>query len=555
MRSSTPGAGKRRRPLCRVRPPALVVLLASALLATPPAAAEVAGPGYVLPVEGQVLRPFEPPVDDYGPGHRGVDLAVAPGGAVHAAGAGEVAFAGTVAGQRWVSIEHRDGVRTSYGALRTLDVAVGDHVLRGDPLGTATGAHGEVLRPGSGLHWSARRHGTYLDPLTLLGSVPRPTLVGEGGWRATHHPNVPYAPYEGGSRFGILATPSPTADGPGYAVPPNGHRLLQVQGYGSVGPQELLDATDLGIDPADSHRFSYAGCEPSARGCAPRHHGGQDTDLTEAQGAELLDRQLRALQRAEPNRPVDLLGHSMGGSIVTYWLEHLHDADDLGLPPVVNAVVVGAPLGGSGTASLVRAVGGDPVAGRVVEGGRRMLDAAGWDAAGQVSALSRPVRTYGAPVWRPRPARAPEAIDADVRVLELAGSRDAIVGRTDAGSSGRATVLPGGHSSVLETEALRQAVYGFLREGDVDFEVGSRVGVGSDVVSDAARTLATIVDVWPARSLVRAGRLGDRHTFAYESTKTLVGGPDSDAPTVPRGLRQPSFDHGGGPVLDHTPAG
>jgi hypothetical protein len=542
--------------------PSLLVLLAAVLLVSVPgaAAADVPAGAYTLPAEGEVLRHFDAPDHAYGPGHRGVDLAVPPGGAVHAAAAGEVVFAGTVAGHRWVSVEHGDGVRTSYGAMRTTDVEVGDRVARGERLGTATGAHGEVLRPETGLHWSARRRGAYIDPLTLLGSVPRPTLVGEGGWRPTAHPNAPYARYEGGSRYGILATPSPAAREAGYAVPPNGHRLLQVQGYGTYGPEPLIDPADLGIDPADDHLFSYAGCEPTARGCAPRPYGGQATDLTEAQGAELLDRQLRALQRAEPNRPVDLLGHSMGGAIIAHWVEHLHDPGDLGLPPVVNVIPVGAPLGGSGTASLPRAVGDDPVLGRVGEGGRRLASAAGWDAAGRVSLISRPVETYGAPVWRGRPARAPGSIHPTVRVLELAGSRDAIVGRTDAGSVGRATVLPGGHSSVLDTEAARQAIYDFLSEGEVGFEVGSRVGVGSDITSDAARTAATMLDLWPGRTILRAARLGDRNTVVYEGVKASVGGPQGDAPAVPRGLRQPSFDHAHatrrghapGPALDHA---
>jgi hypothetical protein len=544
------------------RLPCLLVLLTIVLVVGVPVAASADVPGgpYTLPVDGAVLRHFHAPDHAYGPGHRGVDLAVPPGGSVHAAAGGEVAFVGTVAGHRWVSVDHGDGVRTSYGAMRTTDVQVGDRVTRGERLGTATGTHGEVLRPEAGLHWSARRGGAYIDPLTLLGSVPRPTLVGEGGWRPTAHPNVPYARYEGGSRLGILATPSPTAREAGYAVPPNGHRLLQVQGYGTFGPQPLIDPADLGIDPADSHLFSYAGCEPTARGCAPRPYGGQDTDLTEAQGAELLDRQLRALQRAEPNRPVDLLGHSMGGAIIAYWVEHLHDPHDLGLPPVVNLIPVGAPLGGSGAAALPRAVGDDAVLGRFGEAGRRLAAAAGWDAAGRVSLVSRPVETYGAPAWWGRPARAPGSIHPTVRVLELAGSRDAIVGRTDAGSVGRATVLPGGHGTVLDTEVARQAIYDFLREGAVGFEVDSRVGVGSDITSDAARTVATMLDLWPGRTILRAARLGDRKTVVYEGGKAAVGGPENDAPAVPRGLRQPSFDHApasgndhaGGPSFDHA---
>ena len=38
-----------------------------------------AGGGWARPVDGAVLRPFEEPTSVYGPGHRGVDLAAAPG--------------------------------------------------------------------------------------------------------------------------------------------------------------------------------------------------------------------------------------------------------------------------------------------------------------------------------------------------------------------------------------------------------------------------------------------------------------------------------------------
>src|SRR5918996_1070897 len=85
-----------------------------------PPAAVTADPAYGTydwPVHGPVIRPFEPPVGPYGAGHRGIDIAVPPGTPVRAAAEGVVAFAGLVAGGGFVSIDHPDGVRTTYSWL------------------------------------------------------------------------------------------------------------------------------------------------------------------------------------------------------------------------------------------------------------------------------------------------------------------------------------------------------------------------------------------------------------------------------------------------------
>jgi hypothetical protein len=141
---------------------------------------------YVRPVDGEVVRPFAPALTRYGPGHRGVDLAFEPGGSVRAAGAGTVRHAGPVAGTVWVSVDHADGITTSYGPMTALRVRRGDRVEAGTVLGRlADGGHGHGVVD-VGLHWGARRGGVYLDPLSLLAPTPgRPALVGVGGWRGT----------------------------------------------------------------------------------------------------------------------------------------------------------------------------------------------------------------------------------------------------------------------------------------------------------------------------------------------------------------------------------
>jgi murein DD-endopeptidase MepM/ murein hydrolase activator NlpD len=115
----------------------------------------------------RVTRRFDGPPRPWLPGHRGVDLASTRGATVWAAGAGEVVFAGPVAGRSVVSIQHPGGLRTTYEPLTPV-VRRGDQVAAGDPIGTLEAGH-----PGcpaaACLHWGLRREAEYLDPLLLLG--------------------------------------------------------------------------------------------------------------------------------------------------------------------------------------------------------------------------------------------------------------------------------------------------------------------------------------------------------------------------------------------------
>jgi murein DD-endopeptidase MepM/ murein hydrolase activator NlpD len=153
----------------------LVMVLAGSFLpafSPAPAAAEPAAPVPVaswtrpLPGNPSVTRPFEPPPHPYGAGHRGVDLAGTPGAPVLAAGDGIVVFAGTVAGRPLLSIDHADGLRTTYEPV-TPSVGAGQHVSRGSPIGTLVTGHAGCPTAAC-LHWGLRRGETYLDPLALL---------------------------------------------------------------------------------------------------------------------------------------------------------------------------------------------------------------------------------------------------------------------------------------------------------------------------------------------------------------------------------------------------
>lgn len=124
--------------------------------------------GFGWPLAGfpTVLRHFDAPDHPYGPGHRGVDLGGSAGQSVLAAGSGAVAFAGLVGGKPAVSIDHPNGLRTTYEPV-IATVSAGHPVDRADPIGTLRpGHHG--CAAAACLHWGVRRGTTYLDPLYLL---------------------------------------------------------------------------------------------------------------------------------------------------------------------------------------------------------------------------------------------------------------------------------------------------------------------------------------------------------------------------------------------------
>jgi murein DD-endopeptidase MepM/ murein hydrolase activator NlpD len=102
----------------------------------------------------------------YGPGNRGWEYVTAPSTPVRAAAAGTVGFAGSVAGERYVSIDHADGLRSSYSYLATVAVAMGQRVASGQEIGT-TGHRFQI---------GFRRGGVYVDPATVFG-LARARLV------------------------------------------------------------------------------------------------------------------------------------------------------------------------------------------------------------------------------------------------------------------------------------------------------------------------------------------------------------------------------------------
>jgi hypothetical protein len=237
----------------------LMIASASMCSCLGPAAAEVAhhpaSPGinptvsdYRLPVLGGtwIVHAFQPPATRYGPGHRGVDLAVSEGQLVVAAGAGQVTFAGSVAGRGVVVVRHADGIQTEYEPVAWL-VGVGTLVRAGQALGRVAGVHVGCARQHC-LHWGARRSGNYLDPLALLARLgpvrllpwrtPVAVAVAVANRRSVRHRATPERL---GGRSGSRMRP-----GVGLAQPFDRDMRVDL-GAGEAGMAEkLLDRTQIG---------------------------------------------------------------------------------------------------------------------------------------------------------------------------------------------------------------------------------------------------------------------------------------------------------------------
>ncbi|MFP5309022.1 MAG: peptidoglycan DD-metalloendopeptidase family protein [Actinomycetes bacterium] len=464
-----------------MRRPAVLLAVALALLGVsagpadgrPAPAVATAGAGFVPPVgpaaadpRTLVFTPFDPPATAYGAGHRGVDLRVAPGGPVRTAGAGTVAFAGSVGGERWVAVDHAGGLRTTYGALATLAVRRGDRLAPGDEVGTAGGAHGRA----GVLHWGARQDGTYVDPMGLLRPPARwvPSLVGGPDAGPVPRDDLPsYAPWDDRRTLGVVRG-SPVATGPGWSLPPNPNHVVTIAGLGSATGEPALDATHLGYPSDAVTELSYAGRDPVTG--VQRPHAPPDTWRGVAAASARLEATLRAHARTRPGEAVDLVGHSMGGVVALHYLLTRHDPTDPGLPPVAHVVTVASPLEGADLARLLLDAQRDP-AGRAVVAAIGALVAEHDPTAPAVRdlAVGSAVLDDLHAAWRD--ARADlwaGPLATGTRLLTLGGQTDLVVPdhRSDLPGADH-VLLPGGHDRVRHTEAVRQVVRAFLADEPV----------------------------------------------------------------------------------------
>ena len=182
----------------QVVPDRRIALALSIVLVSFAAPARAAGDEWSPPVDGPVVRGYEPPERPFGPQHLGLDYSVRAGTSVRAAGDGVVVFAGVVGRSRAVSVEHPGGRRTTYAYLRRLTVRPGTPVRRGDILGRSGGT-GPGHGPGM-VHFGYRVRGRRQDPAGLFRSPPSHISLAPLDRPACHPApptGVPFPPYAG----------------------------------------------------------------------------------------------------------------------------------------------------------------------------------------------------------------------------------------------------------------------------------------------------------------------------------------------------------------------
>ncbi|MDU0346165.1 M23 family metallopeptidase [Microbacterium sp. KSW2-29] len=147
------------------------VLVGAAAPARGVGADPLADSGWLWPVTPvRIVRGWEAPARPYGPGHRGIDLA---GAEVRSPADGTVAFVGPVAGRGVLTVDFGGGLVGSVEPVSS-DLKVGDRVTRGQRIATVTeGGH----TPSGAVHLGVRLDGEYVNPLRLLGGVPRAVLL------------------------------------------------------------------------------------------------------------------------------------------------------------------------------------------------------------------------------------------------------------------------------------------------------------------------------------------------------------------------------------------
>ena len=125
------------------------------------------------PVQGLITGPFgkrSDPFSDEGAFHKGVDISVPSGTAVHVTADGMVMQAEMVTGGygRLVVVDHGGGTQTYYAHLSRIYVHAGQEVRRGDLMGAA-GSTGRVTAPH--LHYEVRVGGTPQNPRRYLSTA------------------------------------------------------------------------------------------------------------------------------------------------------------------------------------------------------------------------------------------------------------------------------------------------------------------------------------------------------------------------------------------------
>lgn len=421
----------------------------------------------IPPVDGAIVRAYEATEHDYGPGHRGIDLDAQPGALVRAAASGTVVFAGPVAGHAAVTIDHGEGLRTTYSRLGDTHVTSGQRVDQGAWLGTVRDAHAGV----AGLHFGVMLEGEYVDPEGFLGPLDAGSAI--------HLAPVAWTPPAMfGDVFGSAFEHAgdherrcePVTDRPPGPAP-NDNIAVAVAGISSPTSPRI----DAEIYEHGPEQLGY----PRGRIYWFSYKGHDDQDLHEAypatatfgdirEAAERLGELLEEIARRHPGRGIDLIAHSQGGIVARTYLQEAAAAWDPDAPRVDHIVTFASPHDGAPLASAAHDLANQPgLVGGLTHGLGRLAARSGRlpDPTGiSVSQL--------APGSDLLTGLAKEDVLFGVRALALAIPNDPIVPATHAGWRGQSSTtgppsggLVGGHKAIVSSGAALATAHRFLRDG------------------------------------------------------------------------------------------
>jgi murein DD-endopeptidase MepM/ murein hydrolase activator NlpD len=124
------------------------------------------GGRFIWPVNGPITSPFCER-RAWEACHPGIDIGVASGTPIRAAGTGTAVIAGWVSGYgNYTCIDHGGGFSTCYGHQSSIRVSVGQHVTQGQVIGLS-GCTGLCFGPH--LHFEVRINGAVTNPVNYLG--------------------------------------------------------------------------------------------------------------------------------------------------------------------------------------------------------------------------------------------------------------------------------------------------------------------------------------------------------------------------------------------------
>lgn len=458
----------------------IIVLLAIAHTGVAPPA--VAAPVLTPPVDAVVERRFDGPDKMWGPGHRGIDYAVAPGTWVRAAAAGTVSFAGRVPDGYAVTLDHGIELETTYSLLDELTVSEGDIVGEGAWIGRAGRSHPTAS---GGLHFGVKAAGRYVDPMLHLGPLDASAAIRL----------VPLEEAPDEVRCNESAPLPDTA-----LPPPNDNVVVLIGGITSStdSPPEIFGTGDsFGYPEGRVFRFSYRGPD------GPDLHEPYEASDTFGDLRDVAERLRRLLERIAtryPGTDVDLIAHSQGGVVARTYLAEQARVWDERLPRVEHLVTFASPHQGVPAVGEIDDLRDGPVVSRLLVSG---FDT--WAERGApippTDAKSLSQMEPGSPLLA---SLARQDVSFGTKVLALSIPNDLIVPQRRAEYPGKDNVVvPSegwfGHSAITRSPRALQVARAFLSGagaacppdlGLIDRHLGRIVDRGQALLGELVNSLA-----------------------------------------------------------------